>query len=504
MDVPSETRSPQVIRWLVPLSLLLACAALAILLVHGSPSIGTIHTVALLAIALSAYAWMVAPAAGSTVLSLIAFVTLAWADAARRTPLLHGSLAAFALLIAAAGWQRRRRFIRLQRMSQRLEDLREERTVKDQAIAATNQAREALQKKLARYTQLQQIAEELGNLTDLHAIAELAVTRAFSLIGKSDVCLLFLVDPEPQELSLIASKKREAIPAIRAKHGDQFDRHVLRTHRPLLVNDVRRDFRFTVTVSLEREVNSVIACPLLLGQSPAGVLRLDSAQPGAYTQDDLRFLDILLDLVSTAVTNAKLFAETQRLAMTDGLTGLTLRRPFLEQLGRELTRASRGREPVSLILLDVDHFKTYNDTFGHTAGDLVLKAVAEVLRTVVPPGGAAGRYGGEEFVVLLPRLPRAQAAETAEKIRQLVAQQVPGRERARPQASHASAAVRSGGSPRGSRARDAGVVERQPVTVSLGVASFPDDAQADLELIRVADERLYQAKAAGRNLVVSA
>jgi diguanylate cyclase (GGDEF)-like protein len=296
------------------------------------------------------------------------------------------------------------------------------------------------------------------------------------------------VDPERQELSLFASKRREPVAAIRAKHGDQFDRHVLRTHRPLLVNDVRRDFRFTIAVSPERETSAVIACPLLLGPRPAGVLRLDSPQPAAYNQDDLRFLDILLDLVSTAMTNARLFAQTQQLAITDGLTGLTLRRPFLEQFTRELSRALRSREPVSILMVDVDHFKSYNDAFGHTAGDVVLKSVAEVLRAAVPPDALPARYGGEEFVVLLPRTVRHQASDVAEAIRRQVERGVKG-----------------GGTSGGARAadREGTVTATRGVTVSIGLASFPDDAQVDLELIRVADQRLYQAKSAGRNLVCS-
>ena len=242
----------------------------------------------------------------------------------------------------------------------------------------------------------------------------------------------------------------------------------------------------------DRPISSVIGCPIVIGESPAGVLRLDSATPGAYTQDDLRFLDILLDLVSTAVTNAQLFAQTQRLAMTDGLTGLMLRRPFLEQLARELARAGRSREPVSLIMADVDHFKLYNDTFGHTAGDVILKDVAEALRAAIPPDGAIGRYGGEEFIVLLPRTAKPAAAALAEKIRQLV--QAQGQRTGRRLAARES---------RGQRRRDE-ATEPGAVTLSLGVAAFPEEAQADLELIRLADSRLYEAKRAGRNRVCAA
>ena len=465
------------IRWIVAFATTLVCATLVGMILGGSAaSVELLHTLCLMSVALAAYAWALYPTAGSLAVSAVSFIGLVWAWAARQVPVLALDLAALGVLLAAAVVQQQRRLRRSQRLLQVLDDLDEEGSVKDQAMALAHQASDALHKKLARYLQLQSIAEALSNMTDLGAIAQLAVDHAFALIGKSDVCLLFLIDTERQELSLFASKKRETIPSVRSKHGDQFDRYVLRTHRPLLVNDARRDFRFTVSVSPERPINSVIACPLLLGQRPEGVLRLDSSRPSAYTQDDLRFLDILLDLVATAMTNARLFAQTQQLAMTDGLTGLALRRPFLEQLTREITRSARSREPVSVLMLDVDHFKGYNDAFGHMAGDLILKAVADILREVVTPGGVIARYGGEEFAVLLPRLSRHQAGDVAEEIRRRIEQDVEPSSRK----------------------------VHRPVTASLGVASFPDDAQAELELVRAADHRLYQAKRAGRNLVCSA
>ena len=480
------------VRWLLTLAVAVTCLALGRTLLGGAgAAAGVVPTLTLLLVALAVDAWVLCPLAGSLAATGVSLLGLGWAWAALQAPALGWQMAAAGPLVGAAAWQRRLRDRQLHRLRQALDDLQEQHTVRRQAIALASQTSEGLRKKLARYTQLQSIAEELSNLTDLTAIATVAVERAFALIGKSDLCLLFLVDPERQALALVASKRREAMPSVRAKHGDQFDRHVLRTHHPLLVNDTRRDFRFTVAVSREREVGSVIACPLMAGQSPAGVLRLDSASPGAYTQDDLRFLDILLDLVGTAITNARLFARTQQLAVTDSLTGLALRRPFLEQLARELTRSGRSREPVSVLLLDVDHFKAYNDTFGHTAGDLILRRVADVLRAAVPPGGTVGRYGGEEFVVLLPKLARPQASEVAERVRRSVEQELQGSPReAERRAAHAGRTLPE-------------VEPGEGVTVSVGVAAFPDDAQGDLELIRTADQRLYQAKHAGRNVVIS-
>ncbi len=464
-------------RWLCALSTAAVCGGLIALIAGRAPASNElVLTFSFMGVALAAYAWGLYATAGAMIASGAIFLCLLWAWAALHQGELGLVVAALGLLLVVAIIQRRRRFKRWLRLSQVVDDLVEERTVKDQAIRLAQKTRDNLQKKLGRYQQLQAIAERLSNLVQLEAITQLAVDSAFELIGKSQVCLLFLIDPDQQMLSLRASRRAEPVASVPAKHGDQFDRHVLRTHKPLLVNDVRRDFRFTMAGSQGRAIGAVIGCPLLLNQSAEGVLRLDSDKPGTYTQDDLRFLDILLDLAATSIANARLFAKTQRLAMTDGLTGLWLRRPFLEQLERELVRAGRTHEPLAVLMLDLDNFKAYNDAYGHTAGDAVLLTVADALRQASPPDATVARLGGEEFAVLLPRAAREGAQRIAENLRGAVERVL----RKTPRTERAGAA---------------------PVTVSIGVASFPDDAQADLELIRIADQRLYEAKRSGKNRV---
>ena len=462
----------KVIRALTLLASLGVFGAQAFLLLSGSSSpLPLLHTLTVVLIGLATISLLVLPLAVGTLINALALLGSLWAWAVTRSNLLGFDTAVLVMLIGLASLQQRRRARRILRLKQQLDDLEEEFYLKEQALRISRQAHDGLQRKLSRYQQLQTIAEHLSRLLNLEGIGQLAVDRAFELIGKSDVCLLFLVDKERQELALYASKKAAGVPVIRTKQGDQFDHYVLRTHRPLLVNDVRRDFRFGSVGTTDRPLGAVIACPVIVAESAEGVLRLDSPNAGVYTQDDLRFLDILLDLVDTAIANARLFAQTQQLAMTDGLTGVLRRQPFLDQLTRELARANRTREPLAVLMLDIDDFKRYNDTFGHPAGDLVLKTVAEVMRSTVPPDGMCGRYGGEEFAMLLPKASGTHGAEIAERIRQRVEEK-----------------VRTVG-------RDS------PVTVSLGVAAFPDDAQSELELIRQADQRLYQAKRAGKNRV---
>jgi diguanylate cyclase (GGDEF)-like protein len=194
-------------------------------------------------------------------------------------------------------------------------------------------------------------------------------------------------------------------------------------------------------------------------------------------------LHILLTAASCSVlfllviTRLAGLAQAQRhAAITDGLTGLHTRRYFTETLGTECSRANRGGEPLSLILLDVDHFKKVNDTYGHTAGDRVLVEVARRLRAAVRGGDIVARYGGEEFAVLLPRTRPADARIVAERLRTSVM----------------NAAVAIGGA------------EEIGVTVSLGLAALPVHADTPADLVNLADTLLYASKQGGRNQVTAA
>ncbi|MBI4354679.1 MAG: GGDEF domain-containing protein [Candidatus Omnitrophica bacterium] len=467
-----------VVKWLtVTVGLGALGRIVAALLVPAAVDPFLLHGWLLLVIALTVSNWFLFPLSFSATMSAVAMMTTLWVlTASHGLPLIWMDSLALMTLNGMAGMRQHKFRRRWHRLKQQVGDVDEGVTVKTQEVHMSQQSHQALQRKLAKYQHLHTLAEQLVRLVDVDAVARLAVEQAFALIGKSDVCLLFLVDATRQTLALHASQRAEGVAVIRTKLGDQFDHHVLRSQRPLLVNDIRRDFRFTASASSERPISSVIACPIVIGETVEGVLRLDSAQPKAYTQDDLRFLDIFLDLVNTALANARLFAQTQQLAITDGLTELYRRQPFLEQLGREVARATRSREPLAVVLLDIDHFKRYNDTYGHSAGDLILKHVASVVRKTVPPDGLCARYGGEEFAILLPKASRTQGMEVADRIRQSVEAHV----------------------------RPIGNGSHESVTVSLGVAAFPDDATSDLELIRRSDQRLYQAKHAGRNQVCAA
>jgi diguanylate cyclase (GGDEF)-like protein len=175
------------------------------------------------------------------------------------------------------------------------------------------------------------------------------------------------------------------------------------------------------------------------------------------------------DQVAVAVSHARLFAQMQQQALTDGLTGCFNRRSFEMQLERDLHLATRMRQPISLILIDIDKFKSVNDTYGHDAGDVALRCLAEVLRDELRGVDTAARYGGEEFAVILPQAGPDGALLVAERLRARIEKMI--------------------------------VPVVGKITASFGLATFPIHATSRDSLVVSADRALYEAKHSGRNRV---
>jgi two-component system, cell cycle response regulator len=217
------------------------------------------------------------------------------------------------------------------------------------------------------------------------------------------------------------------------------------------------------------------------GRHVIGVLSLirsDEARP--FTQDDLDTIMNFAAQASVAIENVVLHREAQRLSVTDPLTGLWNLRYLQIQADRELEGAMRSKRPLSLAIIDVDHFKDVNDRLGHQAGDKVLAEVARRIRDSTRVPDVVARYGGEEFIVLLPDTDLAGALATAERIREAVA------------AAPVTVVTNNG------------PTEPLFVTCSVGVSSFPVHGQTLACLLQVGDAALYAAKAQGRNRIVGA
>jgi diguanylate cyclase (GGDEF)-like protein len=231
-----------------------------------------------------------------------------------------------------------------------------------------------------------------------------------------------------------------------------------------------RDEQRGTSAQNEDETRPLAVVPLLYQARSMGVLLVCSDDPHRIWQEnELLLLRTVADQVAVAVNHARLFTQMQQLALTDSLTGCVNRRSFEMQLERDLRLATRMRQPVSLIMLDIDHFKRVNDTYGHDAGDAALRFLADVLRDELRGVDTAARYGGEEFAVILPQAGLEGALIVAERLRsRLEATEVPG-------IGH--------------------------ITASFGLATFPLHANSRDQLVGSADRALYESKHAGRNRI---
>jgi diguanylate cyclase (GGDEF)-like protein len=238
------------------------------------------------------------------------------------------------------------------------------------------------------------------------------------------------------------------------------ERALVQNALPVNLNGILQDSR------------AVLCIPITYGESLIGVLNIESRNENAFSPQDVLILNTLADLLATALHNAFHYQKLQQQSITDGLTGIKTRRFFWEALSAEWKRASRSGRPFSVVLIDLDKFKEVNDTMGHFEGDLVLARVGRLLEQKSRQSNVVARYGGDEFIVLMPDTGAEQAQVLAERLRQWMA--------ADP------------------------MLNEHHVTGSFGVASFPMHGFSIEDIIRVADAGMYVSKRSGGNLVSTA
>jgi diguanylate cyclase (GGDEF)-like protein len=258
--------------------------------------------------------------------------------------------------------------------------------------------------------------------------------------------------------------------------------------RVINVGDVRLDPDYIPSGILD--IRSEIACPVIFAGSLLGVLTVESKNENAFSKDDIRLLSILSLQVAVGMRNARMYAEIEKMAITDPLTGLYNYRYFHQRLGSELARSQRYHHPLSIIMIDLDDFKKINDHCGHLCGDRVLRKAALAIRKsirrfdepVILKGAEidiVSRYGGEEFIIIQPDTPLAGGLVCAERLRKMLETEIG------PQS----------GLP---------CNENSPslVTGSFGIAAYREGDTLE-SIIKRADTAMYQAKEQGKNLVVA-
>src|ERR1700736_3357475 len=217
---------------------------------------------------------------------------------------------------------------------------------------------------------------------------------------------------------------------------------------------------------------AVFFLPISYGETLLGVLNIESRDENAFAPQDVLILNTLADLLATALHNSFVFRKLQQQSITDGFTGIKTRRFFWEALSSEWKRGSRSGRPFSVVLVDLDKFKEVNDSLGHLEGDLVLARVGRLLEQKCRQSNVVARYGGDEFIILMPETGIEQAQALAERLRQWITTDP--------------------------------MLNEHKITGSFGVATFPTHGFSIEDIIRVADAGMYVSKRSGGNLVSTA
>ncbi len=316
--------------------------------------------------------------------------------------------------------------------------------------------------------------------TSAPRVADLFLQLSTSLVS-CDRASLWLTDESDTRLECTANPKESgASRAVSLRFGEGLAGRAAARKKPVIVRDGTQDPRLAAE---ERRPSAssfaMLLLPLVAGNQVMGVAQLERDAPGAFSRRDLLRLQALASQAAATLANVRAHQDVYSQAVTDALTGLFNRRHMQTVLADERRRAQRYGHPLSVIMLDVDGFKSYNDTYGHVQGDVLLKMMADILQGQVRGVDRVGRFGGEEFLVVLPETPSEEAFQTAERLRQAVARTLfPG------------------------FAADPDLVVFK--TISLGVATYPDITDDTQALVTLADNALYRAKRGGRNQTIQA
>jgi len=322
--------------------------------------------------------------------------------------------------------------------------------------------------RIEKVLSLTNVTNDLSSTLDLKGAIAHAMTWTNELVGRGGEPMVVLFE----ENGARVYRRAEGEMAISREDPDPVSLWVKERMLPLSIANLPTEPRFRGSGLENSGVRSLLATPLVREKSVIGVLQVASREPEQYTPEDWRLISLLGDLTSVSLQNALLYQRTQEEAITDGLTEVYVHRYFQDRLSEEVKRAGEARIALTLLMTDIDDFKSLNDTYGHPVGDQVLRSIARVLREGLRGTDIVARYGGEEFAIIMVETAREGGMMVAERLRTAI---------------------------EALDFADSGITRK--VTISAGLACFPADAPDERTLIERADEALYRAKREGKNRV---
>jgi diguanylate cyclase (GGDEF)-like protein len=336
-----------------------------------------------------------------------------------------------------------------------------------------------LESKNRSIAQFHDFLRGVASSVDSHKVYQAALIECSAVLN-SERSSLMIANDQSDELTMEATlgADPETMGTVRIKLGEGIAGSVLATGNALVVSDVETDHRVSKVKRGGYRTGSFISYPITLGPRKVGVLNLaDRSDGSSYDEGDLSILDMMAPHLALIIDRTEWHRKAeayQRMSLTDALTGLPNRRYLEERLFEEVERSKRHGTPLSFAIIDIDHFKRYNDIYGHTNADRVLRKTAQILRNSVRAIDMATRFAGDEFCIVLPETELLDGARIAERLRKDVAQTE-------------------------FRSEQDELMGR--VTISIGVSSFSTTRQSSLAVIQTADRALYQAKTRGRNCI---
>lgn len=331
----------------------------------------------------------------------------------------------------------------------------------------------SLRKRIYEINNLLEISDELYSILDLDQMINAALLIIIGQIGSEKA---FIILHEPMQAGFYKHFSKgfgSETTNVTVELDDPIVHYLMKKQQPVFVKDLIEDEELQPFIKSLKDDNIQLLAPLIYSGRLDGIIGCGEKLFGdEWGYSDIQMFNILVNIISVSLGNARMYENVKKMSFTDAMTNLNNYRYFENRLREEIKRARRQNSMVSMIMLDIDNFKNYNDSLGHQAGDDALRQLGLLLKTTAREDDIVNRYGGEEFSIILPGIEKESIMTLAERLRKKIEKEKFYKEDIQPNGR---------------------------LIISLGGATFPDDADNFEQLIEKADKALYKSKEKGRN-----